>query len=451
MVFTSMFFFFFAIKTFRIIFFFFSSRRRHTRWNCDRSSDVCSSDLGGQLSNARTEILPHQVFTAHTVVSSPKRRFMLADEVGLGKTIEAGMVWQALAQRGNAARTLVVCPAGLTRQWQEEFQDKFHETYEIFGRDFQAINPRIWDLKATAIASLDRLKRKEHKRTLLENRKWDLIIFDEAQHLSARQYPTKIEKTQNYQLAEALRDYTDALLLLTATPHAGDPNHGRFINLVRLLESDVDFSPLIDHGLFKPRNGIPYSKLILRTPKLKVTDAQGRAVFKGRRTVQLEFRMYAEEKKFYDAVEEYIRTGYNSLEQVEDPTRRRAIGFILTSFQKLNASSVRAIKEALKRRLGKLEEKLDQLPPEEEEEERDDRFLGEFEEKAALKSDRELLSDEISVLKKLLAIPVKAEKKIDRLYELLQQVDNETPGAKVLIFTEYRRSQEFLKIGRAHV
>lgn len=400
---------------------------------------------GGQLSNARTEILPHQIFTAFNVVSSPRRRFMLADEVGLGKTIESGMVWQALAQRGNASRTLVVCPAGLTRQWQEEFKDKFQADFEIFGRDFTAVNPRMWDLKAAAIASLDRLKRKQHKQTLLENRKWDLIIFDEAQHLSARQYPQKIEKTQNYQLAEALRDYTDALLLLTATPHAGDPNHGRFINLVRLLESDVDFSPLIDHGLFKPPNGIPYSKLILRTPKLKVTDALGKAVFKGRRTVQLEFRMYPEEKKFYDAVEDYIRTGYNSLEQIEDSTRKRAIGFILTSFQKLNASSVRAIKEALRRRLGKLEEKLDQLPPEEEEEDRDDRYLGEYEEKAALKSDRELLGDEISLLTRLLAIPVKAEKKIDRLYELLEQIDKETPGAKVLIFTEYRRTQEFLK------
>lgn len=155
---------------------------------------------GGQLSNARTEILPHQVFTAFTVVSSRRRRFMLADEVGLGKTIEAGMVWQALLQRGNASRTLVVTPAGLTRQWQEEFKDKFQADFEIFGRDFTAVNPRMWDLKAAAIASLDRLKRKEHKRTLLENRKWDLIIFDEAHRLSARDYPKKTEKTQNYQL-----------------------------------------------------------------------------------------------------------------------------------------------------------------------------------------------------------------------------------------------------------
>lgn len=399
---------------------------------------------GGQLSNARTEILPHQIFTAYTVVSSARRRFMLADEVGLGKTIEAGMVWQALQQRGNAARTLVICPAGLTRQWQEEFQEKFQATFEIFGRDFTAVNPRIWDLKAAAIASLQRLKRKEHKATLLENRKWDLIIFDEAQHLGARNYPNKTERNQNYQLAEALRGYTDALLLLTATPHAGDPNHGRFMNLVKLLESKVDFSPLVDDGLFREADAVPYTKLILRTPKMKVTDAEGRPVFKGRRTVQLEFRMHREEKEFYDAVEDYIRTGYNSLEQIEDPTHRRAIGFILTSFQKLNASSVRAIQAALAGRLNRLENKLSQLPVEEEEE-ADDRYLGEREEQAALKSDRQLLRDEIKVLKGLLAIQVKREKKIDRLKELLEQVDRETPGAKVLIFTEYRRTQEFLE------
>ncbi len=399
---------------------------------------------GGQLSNARTEILPHQIFTAFTVVSSPRRRFMLADEVGLGKTIEAGMVWQALEQRGNASRTLIITPAGLTRQWQEEFEEKFQAHFEIFGRDFTATNPRTWDLRASAIASLDRLKRKEHKRVLLENRKWDLIIFDEAHRLSAKEYGRKTDKTQNYQLAEALRDYTDALLLLTATPHAGDPNHGRFINLVRLLEPNVDFSPLIDEGLFRPAGAVPYSALILRTPKLKVTDAEGKVVFKGRLTHPLPFTMYPDEKEFYSAVEGYIRTGYNSLEQVEDPMHRRAVGFILTTFQKLNASSTRAIKAALEGRLRRLEEKLDTLPPEEEEEQ-DARYQGELDEKAVLKSDQEVLGDEISILRKLLAIPVTREKKSDHLRDLLKQIDEETPGAKVLIFTEYRRTQEFLK------
>src|SRR5271157_2431521 len=188
-----------------------------------------TTNKGGQLSNARTEILPHQIFTAYTVVSSPRRRFMLADEVGLGKTIEAGMVWQALFQRGYANRTLIITPAGLTRQWQEEFKDKFQaDDFEIFGRDFTATNPRIWDLRARAIASLDTLKRAEHKRVLLENRKWDLIIFDEAHRLSAVDYGSgKTEKTQNYRLAEEVshKHYSDAFLLLTATPHQGEENH----------------------------------------------------------------------------------------------------------------------------------------------------------------------------------------------------------------------------------
>ena len=400
---------------------------------------------GGQLSNARTEILPHQIFTAFKVVSDARRRFMLADEVGLGKTIEAGMIWQALVQRGNASRTLVITPAGLTRQWQEEFKEKFQADFEIFGRDFTAVNPRMWDLKATAIASLDRLKRKEHKRTLLENRKWDLIIFDEAHRLSARDYRTKTEKTQNYQLAEALRDYTDALLLLTATPHSGDPDHTRFINLVKLLEPKVDFSPLIDEGLFRDADAIPYSSLILRTPKLKVTDAEGRVVFKGRRTVPLGFTMYPKEREFYEAVADYIRTGYNSLERIENPMDRHAVGFILTTFQKLNASSVCAIKSALDGRLTRLNEKLTKLPPEEDEEQ-DERYQGEIDEKqAVLRTDREMVENEISVLGNLLGISVEREKKIDRLKELLLEVDKETPGAKVLIFTEYRRTQEFLK------
>jgi superfamily II DNA or RNA helicase len=406
-----------------------------------------TTNKGGQLSNARTEILPHQIFTAYTVVSSPRRRFMLADEVGLGKTIEAGMVWQALFQRGYANRTLIITPAGLTRQWQEEFKDKFQSEppFEIFGLDFTATNPRIWDLRARAIASLDRLKRKEHKRILLENRPWDLIIFDEAHRLSAKEYGRKTDRTQNYQLAEALRGYTDALLLLTGTPHSGDPDHSRFMNLLRLLEPKADFSTLTDQPLFREPGAVPYSKLILRTPKLRVTDAEGKVVFKGRMTHPLPFAMYPDEKEFYTAVADYIRTGYNSIEKIEDPMHKRAVGFILTTFQKLNASSFQAIKAALEGRLARLGKKLEELP-EEEEEDRDERFQGELDERdVVLKTDREILTDEIKTLGKLLAIPVTREKKIDSLRELLKKIDTETPGAKVLIFTEYRRTQEFLK------
>jgi ERCC4-related helicase len=414
-----------------------------------------TGNKGGQLSNARTEILPHQIFAAHRVVSSPRRRFLLADEVGLGKTIEAGMIWQALAQRGQAKRTLIITPAGLTTQWQEEFQDKFRETFEIFGRDFWAVNPRVWDLKAKAIASLDTLKRAEHKRVLLENRKWDLIIFDEAHRLSAVDYGSgEVKRTQNYRLAEEIRDkhYCEALLLLTATPHQGEENHSRFKNLVSLLEDGVDFSSLEEPGLFTGMgNGRKFTELVIRTPKKEVTDAHGRRVFKGRQTHRLPFTMCPDEAKFYKAVAEYIRDGYQMLERVRDPKRRQAAGFLLTTFQKLNASSTVAIKSALSTRLGRLRGELAGLSEDAKEEEEnglyDGRFQGEREEQSVVEDDQEILRGEIANLESLLAMKVRRDKKLDELLGLVDHIGHESPRGeeeKVLIFTEYRKTQQHL-------
>jgi len=413
---------------------------------------LLTGNKGGQLSNARTEILPHQIFTAHRVVSSPRRRFLLADEVGLGKTIEAGMIWQALYQRGQAKRTLIITPAGLTTQWQEELQDKFRATFEIFGRDFLAVNPRVWEFKAQAIASIDRLKRAEHKRILLENRKWDLIIFDEAHRLSAVVYGSgqKTEKTQNYKLAEEIRqkEYSEAFLLLTATPHQGEENHSRFKHLVALLEDEIDFSALEGYDLFSGTGtGKKFTELVIRTPKKDVTDAQGHKVFKGRQTHRLPFKMYDDEARFYQAVEEYIRNGYQQLERLIDPQRRSAAGFLLTTFQKLNASSTAAIRAALSGRLLRLQGQVAKLPPEEEEPEPefvDERFEGEHEEQQVLLDDREILEDEIAALQMLLAMKVRRDKKADELLRLIDHIAQESPRGqeeKVLIFTEYRETQ----------
>jgi superfamily II DNA or RNA helicase len=411
-----------------------------------------TSNKGGQLSNARTEILPHQIFAAYRVVSSPRRRFLLADEVGLGKTIEAGMIWQALAQRGQAKRTLVITPAGLTTQWQEEMQDKFEATFEVFGRDFMSVNPRIWDLKATAIASIDTLKRPEHKRILLENRKWDLIIFDEAHRLSAMDYESgKTEKTLNYRLAEEIRQkhYCDSLLLLTATPHQGEENNSRFKNLLGLLDEDIDFTGLERAGLFSG-SGRRFTELVIRTPKKDVTDSQGRKVFKGRQTHRMLFKMYEDEAQFYKAVAAYIRDGYKMLERVSDPTRRRAAGFVLTIFQKLNASSTAAIKAALETRIQRLKGELANLPQEAEDQEStlfDERYEGEFEENEIFKDDREIIKGEINILEKLIRMKVQRDHKLEELLRLIDHIAHESPRKekeKVLIFTEYRETQRYL-------
>jgi superfamily II DNA or RNA helicase len=411
---------------------------------------LLTGNKGGQLSNARTEILPHQIFAAHRVVSTPRRRFLLADEVGLGKTIEAGMIWQALHQRGQAKRTLIITPAGLTTQWQEEMEDKFGARFEIFGRDFLAINPRIWEYKAAAIASIDRLKRAEHKRFLLESRKWDLIIFDEAHRLSAMDYGShKVEKTLNYRLAEEIRHkhYCEAFLLLTATPHQGEENHSRFKNLVLLLDDDIDFTGLEDANLFSG-TGKKFTELVIRTPKKDVTDSQGHKVFKGRQTHRLQFDMYPDEARFYAAVAEYIRTGYQMLERAHNDMQRRAAGFLLTTFQKMNASSTAAIRVALNGRLLRLRGEVASLPPEEKEaEEYDERYEGEIEEEQVFLNDREIMEGEIRRLETLLAMPVKRDKKLEELLRLIDHIAEVSPRGdeeKVLIFTEYRRTQNHL-------
>ena len=199
---------------------------------------------------------------------------------------------------------------------------------------------------------------------LLENRKWDLIIFDEAHRLSAMDYGTgKVEKTQNYRLAEEIRQrhYSDALLLLTATPHQGEANHSRFKNLLLLLDDEINFSAL--DGLPLLANfGTSFTEYVIRTPKKDVTDSQGHKVFRGRQTHRLPFRMYPTEDQFYNAVAKYIRGGYQMLDRIGNPTQRRAAGFLLTTFQKLNASSTAAIRAALEGRLARLQGEIDGLP-----------------------------------------------------------------------------------------
>src|SRR5207248_11232157 len=117
----------------------------------------------------------------------------------------------------------------------------------------------------------------------------------------------------------------EASLILTATPHQGEENHSRFKNLLALLDDDIDFSGLEEPDLFnRVRGGRKFTEFVIRTPKKDVTDAQGRKVFKGRQTHRLLCKMYDDERCFYDAVTDYIRTGYQTLERHSDATQRRA-------------------------------------------------------------------------------------------------------------------------------
>ena len=146
------------------------------------------ANTGGELSNSRTALLPHQILLTHDVVAASRRRFLIADEVGLGKTIETGMTIRELVARGEAARVLIVCPAGLIRNWQQELQDCFRLRSEVLGLDFSDAQPTVWEHHHRVIASIDTLKRRQRMERLLAGPRWDLVVFDEAHHLSRIRY-----------------------------------------------------------------------------------------------------------------------------------------------------------------------------------------------------------------------------------------------------------------------
>ena len=301
---------------------------------------------GGELSNSKTDLLPHQILLTHQIVSANRRRFLIADEVGLGKTIEVGMIIKELLSRGEARRILVICPAGLTVNWQNEMKDCFRIFFDIFGRDFSDANPHAWERHSLVIVSIDTIKKPQRLEKMMTGPDWDLIVFDEAHHLSKKRYGKKIDVTQNYRLAEKTRGKTRDFLFLTATPHQGDAY--QFWSLIQLLDDQLFEKPeaMLDHrGLL--------GRVMFRRTKKEVTDAQGSPIFMRRQVHTQKFQLSMLEQRFYDRLTEYLREGYDAAGAGQGKTtkQQRAVGFVMATFQKIMSSSPRAIKQALRRRL----------------------------------------------------------------------------------------------------
>jgi superfamily II DNA or RNA helicase len=301
---------------------------------------------GGELSNSKTDLLPHQILLTQAIVTARRRRFLIADEVGLGKTIETGMVIRELHARKEANRILIICPAGLTANWQNELRDCFKIYFDIFGRDFTDVTPYTWEKHNLVIVSIDTIKKPTRLERLMKGPDWDLIVFDEAHHLSRKRYGKKIEISQNYRLAEKIRGSARDVLFLSATPHQGDGY--QFWSLIQLLDDQLFENPeaMEDHrGLL--------GRVMFRRTKREVTDADGHPIFMRREVHSQSFSLSMQEQRFYERLTEYLKEGYNAagLSQEKTTTQQRAVGFVMATFQKIMSSSPRAIKQALRRRL----------------------------------------------------------------------------------------------------
>lgn len=300
--------------------------------------------------------LPHQLDAVYRyMLKSPLVRFLLADDPGAGKTIMAGLLLKELRFRGLADRVLVVVPPLVARQWQEELEEKFSEEYTIIDNGVLKANVgrNPWTENDRCITSVYWAARDNVLETLREA-DWDLVIVDEAHKMAAYRHGVRSQKTRKtrlYRLGEELSVRTKHLLLLTATPHKGDPENFRL--LLELLDKDL----FADRSILEEAMSSADNPIILRRLKEEMCRFDGSPLFPERTVKTVTFDLSRAERDLYDEVTEYVSEHFNKAMQKE----KRNVGFAMTILQRRLTSSLAAITASLERRHGRLQDLLDQV------------------------------------------------------------------------------------------
>ncbi|HOG28744.1 MAG TPA: helicase-related protein [Vicinamibacterales bacterium] len=417
------------------------------------------------LSISRVDPLPHQLEAVYDhFLQAARVRFLLADDAGAGKTIMAGLLVRELRLRGLVERVLIVCPANLTFQWQRELREKFDEKFFVLKgvdiRDQFGINQ--WIEQDSIITSLDLAKRKEILPGLKQVH-WDLVIVDEAHRMSS----TSERKTERYRLGELLRDTTDHLLLLTATPHRGDPVN--FTMFLRLLDDEAFADVASISEAMKNRHAPFYlrrtKEAMVYFPERQADGTwEAKRIFTKRIPRTAGFAIDGEEDILYRDVTRFVKRQANRAAQRGDDPRARAIGFLMALYQRRLASSTYAMRRSLERRARRLEDALAKaqdlariapvdLPDPEELEEMDDADRERLEvmlEAVTLASNPEHVRSEVAELRQL-AVQAKSvedgslEAKLAKLRAILQQEGFfGQPDQRLLLFTEFKETLDYL-------
>lgn len=405
--------------------------------------------------------LPHQLYALNRAVSRDRIRYLLADEVGLGKTIEAGLVLRELKLRGRVKRILVVAPKGLVRQWQAEmrihFGEKFHfiEPSELTAfRQWRSggagEEENLWRMHDQVICSLDSVKPLEGRRGWsleqlntynrerfedLISASWDLVIIDEAHRMGG-----STEQVARYKLGAALAEASPYLLLLSATPHQGKTD--QFMRLMQLLDREA----------FPDESSVSRDRVrpfVIRTEKRVSINAEGQPLFKPRVTRLQAVTWQAQhsaQQRLYEAVTDYVRHGYNQAMAA----KQRHIGFLMILMQRLVTSSTAAIRTTLEKRQALLDAPQPQANLFESTSADEWADLdGQSQVDLAVQSSGwELEKSEVEMLLELAretevaGTDAKAEALLELIYKL--QKEEGDPALKVLIFTEFVPTQTML-------
>lgn len=421
-------------------------------------SKIKNETAGGFLSSLASGIipLPHQLHVLNRAMETNNIRYILADEVGLGKTIEAGMIIRELKSRGLVSRILVVCPTGLVTQWVSEMQEKFHEKFQvILPSDYDTIrrltdNDDVYGQFDQVISPMDSIKPiekhtgwseekvekyNEERIYAIINSGWDLIIIDEAHRVAGSS-----GEVARYKLGNLLAQASPYLLLLSATPHNGKTEP--FLRLIRLLDADA----------FPNAKSIVREQVapfLIRTEKREAIDNNGNLLFKNRITHLVTISWDERnnlQRELYEMVSSYVAKTYNKA--MRNRKKNMCLIFLLIIMQRMVTSSTAAIRQSLERRLNVLleqrtcvgnlrEEDLDELNIED----------GVEDALEAISLDMEL---EIEELKQIISLAKQAQfqnqdAKVEPLLNEIDAILSEDRTQKVIIFTEFVATQTYLQ------
>lgn len=400
--------------------------------------------------------LPHQLHVLERALETRNIRYILADEVGLGKTIEAGMIIKELKARGLITRILVVCPTGLVSQWSVEMQEKFHEKFQvILPSDFDTIrrltdNDDVYGQFDQVISPMDSIKPVEKhagwsdKRVEKYNQErieaiinsgWDLIIIDEAHRVAGSS-----SYVARYKLGYLLSQASPYLLLLTATPHNGKTEP--FLRLVRLLDEQAfpNYKSIVKEQV------APY---LIRSEKREAIDNNGNLLFKKRYTHLVELHWderHSLQRQLYELVSSYVSKIYDKARW--NRKKNMCLIFLMIIMQRMVTRSTAAVRQSLEHRLRVLleEETRVNTMSESDWDERDIED-GDADAMEAMSLDR---SAEIEELKMIISVAKQAEfqhhdVKVDALFDTIDELQSEDPAQKIILFTEFVGTQVYLK------
>lgn len=406
-------------------------------------SMVHSNKLVISLLNSRIKLEKYQLLPLFKAKNLSRPRILIADDVGLGKTIEAGLLLMELIARNKANRILIVTPASLQEQWQDEMKEKFNLDFQIFdsktikeveGRIQTGLNP--WEVVDKIITSIDYIKRDDVFRRL-ENVIWDVVVVDEAHYLSYVH-----TKTDRARFGEKIAQRCKSLILLTATPHTGHA-----ISFRRLLK-------LLNERLVRANNELApdVKNYFVRRLKNQIKDEKGEKKFEEPEIniINVEFG-YSEELKVYEKLVKYADRNYKKAIKAKNA---QSVAFAMVVLKKRLLSSFYALKESLKHRIESLEtesydldsglkrnyaEGVSLTEKQVENIEKDLLKTSLARTGEELEKERRFLEGLLDEVEKIIEI---GDSKSWKILEMLKKEIKE--DEKVIIFTEYRDTQDYL-------